>query len=210
MKLGKLFVITAPSGAGKTTLVQGVLERINDRTMLDRVITYTTRDARAHEEPGVDYHFVDQAVFLEMVERGEFLEWSTAYGHYYGSPYSVLDLLQNGLSYIMVVDAAGVHALQVKNISAIYVKITVSSHELLRERLLVRAQISQESKEIIDSRVKLVDQELAALENITFNYVLINEHLKVALDRLEELIRMELGGVGEADFGAKSSNNTIF
>lgn len=189
MKPGKLFVITAPSGAGKTTLVQGVLDKINNRAILDRVITYTTRDARAHEINGVDYHFVSVADFLALREKNFFLEVSQVYGAYYGSPRSLLDDIRCGFSYIMVLDAAGVAQLQLQNVTACYIAITVKSIEELSQRLALRNTENDENREF---RLHLAEQEQEKLKNLKISHIIVNEDLRSSIDRLYRIIELEL------------------
>lgn len=193
MKIGTLFVVTAPSGAGKTTLVQAVLDRIGNKAILDRVVTYTTRSMRAHEVSGIDYHFVSESDFLYKIEQGEFLEWSFVYGNYYGSPSSIIDNLQKGLSYIMVLDAAGVRTLQQKQIPALYIKVAAGSLQVLQDRLMSRAQNSLESTEIVQNRMQSVEKELGLLEGISFDHVIENIVLIDSISRLEALIRAVFG-----------------
>lgn len=196
MKPGKLFIITAPSGAGKTTLVQGVLDKINSRALLDRVITYTTRDARAHEIPGVDYHFVTRDAFLALKAQNFFLEHSEAYGALYGSPRSILDDIRCGFSYIMVLDAHGVAQLQSNNISACYIAITVA-HTELSERLIKR---NAEPIENIRFRLEIALQEQIIVEKLVFSHTIENDNLKTSIDRLHRIIEDELGVSSTPDF----------
>src|SRR5437879_4794715 len=105
--IGKLFVISASSGAGKTTLVTAIITHMGGHVNLERVVTYTTRTPAPGDVPGVDYHFVTPAQFQEKIAAGFFMEWSTAYGHYYGSPRSVLDEVAAGNSRILILDRAG-------------------------------------------------------------------------------------------------------
>ena len=107
MKKGKLFVISAPSGAGKTTVVHEFLLRFKNKYKLKRVVTYTTRPPRVGEEQGVDYHFVSADIFKEMISNHRFLEWSTWYDYYYGSPSSIIHEIEEGHSFILVVDRHG-------------------------------------------------------------------------------------------------------
>lgn len=103
MKQGKLFIITASSGAGKSSIVTGVLSRLEETSCrLERVITYTTRAPRAGEQIDRDYHFIDEANFFDLQRQEFFLEWSKVYNHYYGSPRSIVDRIAQGFSYIEI------------------------------------------------------------------------------------------------------------
>ena len=88
--MGKLFIIPAPSGAGKTSLVTALLERIGQSHSLSRVITYTTKMPRSGDIHGRDYHFLSIDQFEQKIKEDFFLEWSVAYDHYYGSPKNIV------------------------------------------------------------------------------------------------------------------------
>ena len=189
-KSGILFVITAPSGAGKSTLVEAVLKKCNNPEMLDRVITYTTRDARAHERQGVDYHFVSKKQFQELKEQGFFLESSEVYGNSYGSPKSILEDLKQGKSYIMILDAQGVASLQAQRVKGCYIALTPSSRDIIVERLAKRGSEDQLS---LEKRKNLIDHELEALHGLAIDYLITNDSLVESIVRLGAIIEDNLG-----------------
>ncbi len=102
---GQLFILTGPSGVGKSTIGARLRERI---PALESIVTYTTRDPRPNEKNGVHYHFIDAQTFMAMAHHGEFLEWAQVYNHYYGnSRQSVLDKTNGGKSVLLVIDVQG-------------------------------------------------------------------------------------------------------
>lgn len=180
-QVGKLFVVSAPSGAGKTTLVERAL---NELTWLKRVITFTTKESRARETQDIDYHFISRAEFEQKIAEHFFLEWSDVYGAYYGTPQTVLQEIERGESRIVIVDRKG--ALAIKKIypKAVLIWIKPPSLEILKQRLCAR---NTESAEKISFRLALAQKELA-LEPKEFNYVLINNELNQAIHDLIDII----------------------
>src|SRR3990167_6495680 len=102
--IGKIFIISAPSGAGKSTLVAATLANLEKEWPIERVVTYTSKNPRNNEVPGQDYHFIKVDEFERRIKQGFFLEWSNAYGTYYGSPRSIVNQVANGYSYIGIID----------------------------------------------------------------------------------------------------------
>ena len=109
---GKLFIVSAPSGAGKTSLVDEILTRLRPKCPIDRCVTYTSREIRPGEQEGVDFCYVSPQEFEKRVQEGFFLEWSKEYEHYYGSPRQVENELRNGNSRILVIDRINVPSAQ--------------------------------------------------------------------------------------------------
>src|SRR5581483_10666268 len=107
IKPGVLFIVSAPSGAGKTTLVNAALGSLKSSHAIERVITYTSRMPREGEIPGVDYHFISELEFQSRIKDGFFLEWSGAYGTYYGTPRGLLEDLEKGHHRILIPDRNG-------------------------------------------------------------------------------------------------------
>ena len=111
---GTLFVISAPSGAGKTTLVREVLDRLRAELGLMRVITHTSKQPRTGEVQGVDYHFLSEEEFKQKIEEEFFIEHSTVYGAYYGVAKALFKKLDEGIHHIAIVDRAGAASLKAK------------------------------------------------------------------------------------------------
>lgn len=188
--MGKLFIVAAPSGAGKTTLVTSVIEKLGNPYKLSRVITYTTKIPRPQEAHGKDYYFVSIEQFEQKIEEGFFLEWSLAYGHYYGSPRTILQDLEQGQSYIMILDVQGAMNIYNEVPGAVLIAITVPNIEILRQRLLGR---NAENSEQIDKRILIAQKEIDAISaQKTFRHKVYNEIFQSALLELEMIIKSEL------------------
>ncbi len=186
---GKLFIVSAPSGAGKTTLVKSVLNYFPHEP-LERVVTYTTKSPRSIEIPGIDYHFISDKEFEQKIQEEFFLEHSKAYGNYYGSPKTVLSEMHEGSSRILILDQVGTK--HVKNVydQAIAIWIMPPSFEELEMRLLQR---KTETKEQQKTRLLLAQQEINTyyIEKF-FDYTIVNNRIDEALNQLIEIIRVEL------------------
>ena len=181
---GKLFVITAPSGAGKTSLIDAVMD--DDQT-LKLSISYTTRAPRKGEKNGVDYHFVDDRSFLAMKERGEFLEDAQVHGYRYGTSKKVItDALARGEDLILEIDWKG--ARQVRGIypDCIGIFILPPSVEELERRMRGRGQ---DADDVIRRRVDAAREELTHAGE--FKYAIINKDFDTAKQELAEIIRRE-------------------
>ena len=181
---GKLFVITAPSGAGKTSLIDAVM---HDDQTLKLSISYTTRAPRKGEKNGVDYHFVDDRQFLERKARGEFLESAEVHGYRYGTSKMVItEALQKGEDLILEIDWQG--ARQVRGIypQSIGIFILPPSVEELERRMRSRGQVAEE---VIRRRVEAARDELTHAGE--FKYAIINNHFDTAKQELADIIRKE-------------------
>jgi guanylate kinase len=181
---GRLFVITAPSGAGKTSLIEALMR---EDPSLKLSISYTTRAPRPGEKHGVDYHFVDEAEFLAMRSRGEFLESAEVHGHWYGTSKKVItEALARGEDLILEIDWQG--ARQVRGIypGCIGIFILPPSVDELERRMRSRAQ---DSEAVIRRRLDNAREELA--HSGEFEYRIINKDFDTARRKLAEIIRKE-------------------
>ena len=181
---GNLFIITAASGAGKTSLVKALLEK---DAHVKLSISHTTRQPRLGEEDGVHYHFVDEAAFLSILELGGFLESAQVHSARYGtSQKAVNDALEAGHDVILEIDWQG--AEQVRKIypQAISIFIVPPSLETLAERLKGRGQ---DSEEVIAKRLAAAQEEMRHL--VEFDYVTINDKFDDALQDLIAIIRTQ-------------------
>ncbi|MBC7757152.1 MAG: guanylate kinase [Bdellovibrio sp.] len=182
MIFGNLFIITAASGAGKTSLISQLLAR---DSQVKLSISHTTRQSRLGELDGEHYHFVSEAQFLEVLNAGGFLESADVHGARYGTSQSSVDAaLQAGYDVILEIDWQG--AAQVRNIypQSISIFILPPSVETLQQRLNTRGQ---DSSEVIAKRVAAARAEMSHV--VEFDYVTINDNFEVALQDLMAIIR---------------------
>ena len=180
-RLGNLFVISGPSGAGKGTLLSKVIERIPDAWVS---VSATTRNPRPGEEEGVHYYFLDKDHFLELVNHDGFLEWAKVHDNYYGTlKESVLEHMKAGEQVILEIDVQG--ALQVRNVipEAHLVFIEPPSLEELERRLRSRGT---ESDDVISSRMKTAEVELA--KKMEYDIQVVNDDLEQAVNELTAVI----------------------
>jgi len=174
---GQLFIVAAPSGAGKTTLVRLLLENDPDIRVS---VSSTTRAARPGEEDGREYHFVDVPRFLEMVSHGEFIEWAEVHGNYYGTSKRWIESeMAAGHDVLLEIDWQGAQQVKKAFPDAIGVFIMPPSLDALQERLAGRGT---DSAEIIARRLAAARDEMRHVDE--FNYVIINDDLQKALDDL--------------------------
>jgi len=181
---GNLFIITAASGAGKTSLIKALLA---EDAHLKLSISHTTRKPRPGEQDGVDYHFVDDAMFLQMLGEAKFLESAEVHGARYGTSQSAVDApLQAGHDVILEIDWQG--AAQVRRLfpNAISIFVLPPSIETLEQRLNSRGQDSQET---ISKRVAAARAEMRHVSE--FDYVTINNYFDVALQDIRAIIRAQ-------------------
>lgn len=178
---GSLFIISAPSGAGKTSLVQALLN-INPHINLS--VSYTTREPRAGERDGKDYHFVSRATFMAMAERGEFLESAEVYGNLYGTAQTwISQEIAKGRDILLEIDWQG--AAQVRGLfpDAVSIFILPPSLQALEQRLTGRGK---DSAEVIAKRMAAVREDVGHVAE--FDYVIINDNLNEALRELNSVV----------------------
>jgi guanylate kinase len=179
---GNLYVVAAPSGAGKTTLVRLLLEK---ETAVRLSISFTTRGPRTGEQNGREYHFVDQAEFQAMIARQEFLEWAEVHGNYYGTSKKwIADQLEAGNDVLLEIDWQGAQQVRALFPLAIGVFIMPPSMEELTRRLVGRGT---DSSEVIAGRLAAAQAEMRHVGE--FDYVIINDQLDQALDDLRAVVR---------------------
>jgi guanylate kinase len=183
-KAGKLFVITAPSGAGKTSLIEALMR---DDPSLKLSISYTTRAPRPGEKDGVDYHFVDDANFLAMKGRGEFLESAEVHGYRYGTSKTIItEALKKGEDLILEIDWQGARQVRAIYPDCVGIFILPPSVEELERRMRARAQ---DSDAVIRRRVENARGEMEHAGE--FDYAIINKDFPTALRKLAEIIQKE-------------------
>jgi guanylate kinase len=181
---GQLFVISAPSGAGKTSLVRALMESSD---MIGVAISHTTRARRPEETDGINYHFVPEAEFTRMVERDEFLEWATVFEHLYGTSTNAVNLvLGEGKHLILEIDWQGAAQVRQKLPGAQSIFIFPPSLSALRDRLENRAQ---DDVETVDKRMSAAFEELSHWHE--FDYLIVNDQFDTALAELQAVVAAE-------------------
>ena len=183
---GKLFIISAPSGCGKTTLCKKLLK---DKLGLEHSVSVTTRPPRDNEKSGIDYIFVSSAAFRDMVKRGEFLEYESNFGYFYGTPKRKVEaVLRKGKAIILSIDVKG--AMKVKKSlpgDSVLIFILPPSIKALKKRLLARMS---DGVEAISTRLNLAKKEMAYKDK--YDYALVNDRLDAAYRKLKNIIIAEL------------------
>lgn len=186
MSKGILFIVMAPSGAGKTSLVNALLESARDQRLCLSV-SHTTRPKRPKESDGVDYHFVDESTFLTMLEEGKFLESAEVYGYRYGTSHAWINsMLTKGVDVILEIDWQG--AEQIRNLvpEVCTIFILPPSVETLRQRLTERAQ---DDPETINRRMLQAAAEISHVAEA--DYVVVNADFETALEDLKSIFRSQ-------------------
>ena len=184
---GKLFVITAPSGAGKSSLINALLK---DDPTLKLSISYTTRAPRPGEKNGREYHFVDEATFLRMRDAGEFLESAQVHGNHYGTSRKVIaEALARGEDVVLEIDWQGAQQVRRLYPQCVGIFIVPPSVQELERRMRERGQ---DSEPVIRRRLENAREELA--HQAEFQYAIINKDFQTAKQQLVEIIRKERHG----------------
>jgi guanylate kinase len=181
---GLVFVISAPSGTGKTTLVKEVIQQLPG---LQFSVSFTTRLPRPNEREGEDYHFVSHAVFQRMVEKNEFLEWAEVLGNRYGTPRPDLKKLESEeIDLILDVDTQGAKKAMKGIDQPILIYLLPPSLKVLRERLLNRGV---DSLEMVKFRLSNARKDIE--EAYWYHYVIVNDRIGDAIEKLKSIIISE-------------------
>ncbi len=178
----QLHVLSAPSGGGKTSLINALLKK-DDRVSLS--VSYTTRAPRPGEEDGVHYHFIDEQAFVELIEKNAFLEHAKVFGHRYGTGREAVNKkLQAGFDVLLDIDWQGARQVRKSFPSCCTIFILPPSLKVLRNRLTRRGQ---DSDEVIDRRMREARAEISHANE--FDYLIINDYFDKALADLESIVR---------------------
>jgi guanylate kinase len=181
---GILIVLSGPSGAGKGTICRELLRSCPN---LQYSISATTRTPRTGEIDGVNYLFLSQEKFKDMIKANEFLEWAEVYGNYYGTPRGyVTDTLDSGRDVILEIDTQG--AMQIKNKfpQGVYIYIIPPSLDELAKRIHKRGT---DSPEAIKQRLSCVRAELSYVNN--YNYIVVNDEISRAVTKIQAILNAE-------------------
>lgn len=178
---GTLFVISAPSGTGKSTICRKLLKK---HTTLKLSVSYTTRPPRKGEKNGIDYTFVTKEKFKKMIDKGEFAEWAMVYSNFYGTSVKRLRQLNKaGYDIILDIDTRGAMQLKKTYNNAVYVFILPPSMQALKDRLIRR---KTETADLIKKRLESAREEISCYEK--YDYIIVNDILKSSCQELESII----------------------
>ena len=181
---GLMFVVSAPSGTGKTTVAERLVQVLPDLA-LSR--SYTSRPARAGESDGVDYNFITRARFDEMVAAGEFLEWADVFGNLYGTCAADTEQsLAQGHDMVLVIDVQGARQVRQRCQGMVGIFVMPPSFEMLERRLRGR---SKDSEEAMQRRLQTARNEVASFNE--YEYVIVNDELEACVDRLRAIVLAE-------------------
>lgn len=181
---GQLFIVSAPSGAGKTTLVERLVEQMPQLRMSR---SYTSRAARSGETDGVDYNFVTRERFEAMIAAGDFLEWADVFGNLYGTCASDTErLLADGSDVVLVIDVQGARQVRSVRPGATTIFVMPPSFPVLEQRLRGR---SKDSEAAILRRLEVAKDEVASFAE--YDFIVINDELAAAVDRLRSIVLSE-------------------
>ena len=181
---GGIFIVSAPSGAGKTTLVKRLMKII---PAIRLSVSCTTRRTRPGEIPGQDYHFVGERKFELMRDRGDFAEWANVHGSFYGTPWRPLERhLRNGDDVLLDIDVVGCRKIKSRYSNAVSVFLLPPSWRELERRLALR---KTDGREMIRKRLKNAQRELREIAR--YDYLIVNRKIREALDSLESIVLAE-------------------
>jgi guanylate kinase len=181
---GLLFIVSAPSGTGKTTLVEKLVQVLPNLRMSR---SYTSRAARAGERDGVDYHFISRDDFQRRITAGEFLEWADVFGNLYGtSGADVERMLAAGQDIVLVIDVQGARQVKARGVDHTAIFVMPPSFEVLEQRLRGR---SKDTEEQMQRRLDTARSEASSY--VDYDYVVVNDALDPTVVRLQEIIAAE-------------------
>ena len=186
MGKGTLYIVSAPSGAGKSSLISALLER-NPTYAMKVSVSHTTRGMRPGEQDGMHYHFVQKEHFEELIEKGEFLEYAEVFGNYYGtSRVWIEQTLEKGIDVFLDIDWQGARQIRKQMPQAQSIFILPPSREELERRLTARGQ---DSEAVIAKRMNEAQAEISHYDE--YDYVIVNDDFDVAIMDFKAIIRAE-------------------
>lgn len=181
---GVIFILSAPSGAGKTTLISRLMAIFPEITLS---VSYTTRARRSGEVPGRDYHFVAQKKLVEMRSRGDFAEWANVHGSLYGTPRRPLEQnIRRGRDMLLDIDVQGARKIKSQYPHAVSIFLLPPSWQELEKRLALRGTDRRES-----IRQRLKDARREIREIMRYDYVVVNREIRQALESLKSIVTAE-------------------
>ena len=190
MKRTKVFVVSGPSGVGKTTVVAEALNKISPEYPIHKTVTYTSRPLRDGETDGEEYHSVSEAEFKGLLADGFFAEWSTSYGTFYGTPASAITGLKDGEACVLVIDRLGAKNILKKVPEAVLIWITIPNLDVLRERLEERG-LNREDQ--IEKRLKIAELEIAQeYSDRLYRYHVVNIDFDETVEKVVSLFKSHM------------------
>ena len=185
--LGTLYIVSSPSGAGKSSLLSALLARFNDDQRMQLSISHTTRGMRPGEADGVHYHFVDKSEFQAQIDRGAFFEWAEVFGNYYGTSRETIErCLDQGIDVFLDIDWQGARQIRDQLPEARSIFILPPSLPILEQRLHGRGQ---DSDEVIRHRMAQAVAEMSHYDE--YDYLIVNDDFETSLQQLASIIQAE-------------------
>lgn len=179
--LGKLFIVAAPSGGGKTSLVHKLVMDLPD---IEVSISHTTRSKRPNETPGQDYFFIEESAFLTMIEADKFVEHAHVFNHYYGtSKAQIQERLKNGIDVVLDIDWQGAQQIRDGFPNSVSIFVIPPSLEVLKDRLQSR---KQDAEDVIEHRMQQAKDELSHYHE--FDYLIVNDEFEKAARDLQAIV----------------------
>ncbi len=186
---GNLFIVSAPSGAGKSSLIQALLKRHSDMQVS---VSHTTRAPRPGEQDGVHYHFISVDEFKALIAKDEFFEWAEVFGNYYGTSKSTIrDSLSRGIDVFLDIDWQGARQIKAQESSAKGIFILPPSLAELEQRLTKRGQ---DSNDVIAKRMAQAQSEMSHADE--YEYLIINDNFDNALNEFERIVLAQRNSFG--------------
>lgn len=178
---GNLFVISAPSGAGKSTIIKALKERIEG---LGYSISHTSRKPRGNEKDGIEYHFLKKETFRSMIDAGAFVEWAQVYDDLYGTSFSSLDeQTASGLDVLLDLDSQGAKNIKKHFKNSVLIYVLPPSLDILEKRLMARGT---DAETVIKSRMKKTSGEIK--QCVWYDYIIVNDDLEKAIKEAQAII----------------------
>jgi guanylate kinase len=178
---GNLFVFSAPSGAGKSTIIKALKERIEG---LGYSISHTSRKPRGSENDGIDYHFLKKETFRSMIDAGAFVEWAQVYDDLYGTSFSSLDeQTASGLDVLLDLDTQGAKNIKKHFKNSVLIYVLPPSLDVLEKRLMARGT---DDETVIKSRMKKTSNEIK--QCVWYDYIIVNDDLEKAIKEAQAII----------------------
>lgn len=194
---GLLFVVSAPSGTGKTTVVERLVHRVPELSMSR---SYTSRAARAGEADGIDYNFITRARFEELIAADAFLEWADVFGNLYGTCADDAEQdLRAGRDLVLVIDVQGARQVRRRSAGTVGVFVLPPSYAALERRLRGR---SADSEAAMQRRLQTARDEVAAFTE--YDYVIVNDELDACVDRMRAIVLAERARLASARTAAEA------